>query len=105
MSKASGQWTERLPGLQKTSAHKQVAISSIRLGTRSQKLSTSPVLCSEESKFDVGNHSGNSFLRRRSGEEWKPECFDQPLQHTSCVMMLGYMAGSGVGFSRNVRES
>ena len=43
------------------------------------------VLFSEESKFDVGNHSRNSFVRRRPGKEWKPECIDPTLKHLGSV--------------------
>jgi transposase len=55
------------------------------------------VVFSDESTFTIHNHCGNSFVRRRPGEEFKPYCLNLTVKHPTSVMVWGCMASSGVG--------
>ncbi|XP_067943292.1 uncharacterized protein [Watersipora subatra] len=43
------------------------------------------VLFSDESTFTVQNHSGNNYVRRRPGEEFKPECILPTIKHPTSL--------------------
>lgn len=55
------------------------------------------VLFSDESTFTINCHTGNSYVRRRPGEEYKPCCLKPTLKHPTSVMIWGCMSGDGVG--------
>lgn len=57
----------------------------------------SRVIFSDESTFTVNNHSGNSYVRRRPNEEFKPNCIVPTIKHPTSVMIWGCMASGGVG--------
>jgi len=55
------------------------------------------VLFSDESTFTVNNHSGNNYVRRKPGEEFRPYCISPTIKHPQSIMVWGCMSASGVG--------
>ncbi|XP_067944872.1 uncharacterized protein [Watersipora subatra] len=55
------------------------------------------VLFSDESTLTVQNHSGNNYVRRRPGEEFKPECILPMIKHPTSVMVWGCFSAAGPG--------
>ena len=55
------------------------------------------VIFSDESTFTCQNHAGNNFVRRRPGEEFKPDCILPTIKHPTSVMVWGCMSAAGVG--------
>ena len=44
----------------------------------------------------MNNHTGNTFVRRKFGEEWRPACLTLSVWHPASVTVR--KAGPGVGF-------
>lgn len=55
------------------------------------------VLFSDESTFTIQNHAGNNYVRRRTTEEFSPQCILPTIKHPTSVMVWGCMAASGIG--------
>ena len=55
------------------------------------------ILFSDESTFTLQSHAGNNWVRRRQGEEYKPECILPTIKHPPSLMIWGCMAAHGVG--------
>ena len=46
----------------------------------------------------MNNHTGNTFVRRKFGEEWRPACLTLSVWHPASVTVWGHNTGPGVGF-------
>ena len=55
------------------------------------------VLFSDESTFNLNNHAGNNYVRRRPEEEYRPYCISPTIKHPQSIMVWGCMAASGIG--------
>jgi hypothetical protein len=55
------------------------------------------VLWSDESKISLFGSDGVRYVRRRSGEEFLPQCLTATVKHPVSVMVWGCMAANGVG--------
>ena len=55
------------------------------------------ILFSDEFTFTLQSHAGNNWVRRRQGEEFKPECILLTIKHPPSIIIWGWMAAHGVG--------
>lgn len=57
----------------------------------------SKVIFSDESNFTTQNHCGHTHVRRRVGEEYRPECLLPTIKHPTSVMIWGCFSMMGPG--------
>lgn len=55
------------------------------------------VLWSDESKFNLWRNDGRQFVRRKSGEEFHPDCLERTVKHPASVMVWGCFSWYAVG--------
>jgi hypothetical protein len=55
------------------------------------------VIFSDESTFTINSHAGNVHVRRREGEEFRPECILKTAKHPKSVMVWSCMSANGIG--------
>lgn len=55
------------------------------------------VIFSDESKFNVHGSDGKVYVRRRFGEEYRPECLVSTVKYPESQMIWGCISSKGVG--------
>ena len=55
------------------------------------------VIFSDESKFNLHGSDGKVYVRRRPGEEYRPECLVSTVKHPESQMIWGCISSKGVG--------
>ncbi|GFX19502.1 transposable element Tcb1 transposase [Trichonephila clavipes] len=61
------------------------------------------VIFSEESQFCISGNQSSAYVRRRTHEEFRPQCLKPTVKYPTKVMVWGCMSSHGVGRLHNVR--